>query len=700
MKPKFSKRTKDVFVPNPIWRYVGIFGFSFAITAIAYAAIGYSFNESEISRDRPSCQVTDLNACVESDRPTALAPSPSLPKPQVKLVQSTSTVEQQAALAALAAKKLTQSQKTQALPKTAIAQTTASTQQGQEISLNGRKFSVAWTQWNQGNSARTGISDTGAMQTLGIELLNTNRSDVQPVLWFPANLDRPISLSAKAIGAYRYLDVTDLMAQAGANLRISGKTLYIDLPQAQILNIRQGNQTWGKRLVIDLDRPAFWQVSQTPTQGAVIIEGNATPQLLAQFKPPSETASTRQVSDEDDMGSGSTAPKKSGAPLFSLKNENATTKIVLDLPTAHGVQVFSLTNPNRLVVDIRPDALKTREIAWAPGIVWRQQYINLKGDYFPVSWLEIDPRSPQIAIKPITSNPNTLEGTSPILTTARTQQAIAAINGGFFNRNTKQPLGAIRQNNRWLSSPILNRGAIAWNEEGQIKIGRLTLQEVLTTSSGNRLPVLFLNSGYVQAGLARYTSEWGTRYKTLSDKETIVVVENNRVTQQVQAGTAGKDSFTIPANGYLLTIRKNGAPVSALAIGTQVDLQNATIPADFANYPHVVGAGPLLIQNGNIVLNAASEQFSKGFQKQMASRSAIATSSRGTIILAAIHNRVGGRGATLNELAQIMQAMGAVDALNLDGGSSTSLSLGGQLIDRSPVTAARVHNGIGVFLSP
>ena len=65
-----------------------------------------------------------------------------------------------------------------------------------------------------------------------------------------------------------------------------------------------------------------------------------------------------------------------------------------------------------------------------------------------------------------------------------------------------------------------------------------------------------------------------------------------------------------------------------------------------------------------------------------------------------VHTRVGGSGASLDEMAQIMQSLGATDALNLDGGSSTGLVLGGQLIDRSPVTAARVHNGIGVFVNP
>ncbi len=47
-----------------------------------------------------------------------------------------------------------------------------------------------------------------------------------------------------------------------------------------------------------------------------------------------------------------------------------------------------------------------------------------------------------------------------------------------------------------------------------------------------------------------------------------------------------------------------------------------------------------------------------------------------------------------------MQSIGCVDALNLDGGSSTSLYLGGQLLNRHASSAARVHNGIGIFLTP
>jgi exopolysaccharide biosynthesis protein len=107
-----------------------------------------------------------------------------------------------------------------------------------------------------------------------------------------------------------------------------------------------------------------------------------------------------------------------------------------------------------------------------------------------------------------------------------------------------------------------------------------------------------------------------------------------------------------------------------------------------------------LVQNRQIVLDAKGEQFSDAFIQQSAIRSCVGISAAGNLMVVAIHNRIGGRGPTLAETAQLMQLLGAVDAINFDGGSSTGLYLGGQLLDRSPETAARVHNGLGIFLPP
>ncbi len=584
-------------------------------------------------------------------------------------------------------------------PKPLPAQASDELLQGEEILLNGKRFLIPWSQWTQENNQRIGISDTGAMNLLGLELLSTNQPDLQSIRWFATESRQSFPVLARFIAPYRYLDVTDLIKLAGGNLEIRGNTLEITLPLARIGNVREGNQTWGKRIVVDIDRPTVWQVSQAKGKGVVMISGNTNvPNLNQRPTIPPLSPGTWSDPDEDDLGGN--VPTSINSQLFSLENTGKITKVHVNLPTAHSLNVFSIAEPYRIVIDVRPDAMTPKEIAWTKDITWRQQLVNLRGEVFPVNWLEINGRSSNIALRPITADSNRQEGTTPLVTMARDSKASAAINGGFFNRNNKLPLGAIRSQTRWLSSPILGRGAIAWNDQGQIKIGRLSLRETLVTSKGQRLPILFLNSGYLQAGIARYTPEWGPKYTPMSDNETIILVQNNGVIDQRNARKAGQTSFPIPSNGYLLTIRKNAVSAAALAIGTGVKIESTTVPADFNPYPNMVGAGPLLVSNNRIVVNGALEKFSKGFQQQKASRSAIGVTNQGNIMLVAVHNRVGGRGASLGEMAQIMQQLGAIDALNLDGGSSTSLSLGGQLIDRSPVTAAQVHNGIGVFVNP
>ncbi|MGL4617829.1 MAG: phosphodiester glycosidase family protein, partial [Chroococcidiopsis sp.] len=393
-------------------------------------------------------------------------------------------------------------------------------------------------------------------------------------------------------------------------------------------------------------------------------------------------------------------PKRSQispTPLVKLGTSANLTTIDLSLPVGIFPRVSTLSQPNRIIIDLRPDPMVERDILWARGLRWQQKYISLGRDRFPVTWLEVNPRTAGLALRPIWSAANSLIGTAPILTTAQRYTAAAAINAGFFNRNNKLPLGAIRREGRWLSSPILNRGAIAWNDAGQFKIGRLQRQETAIASTGQSLPIVNLNSGYIQAGISRYTSDWGTTYTPLTNNEAIAIVQNNQVTANLSGGLAGKTAFPIPLNGYLLAFR-TGSTANLLPIGTLVRLTDGTVPTEFAQYPHALGAGPLLVQNRQIVLNAKAEGFSDAFSRQTAVRSAIGVTATGNLLIATVHNRVGGTGSTLWETAKLLQQLGSIDALNLDGGSSTSLYLGGQLVNRSPVTAARVHNGLGIFL--
>ncbi|MEI1374248.1 phosphodiester glycosidase family protein [Nostoc sp. UHCC 0926] len=613
---------------------------------------------------------------------------------------------------------------------------------GNQISLNGRSLPGTWLQ-RPGKSGQitTHLSDGAFRQLIGVNFLNSSNSGRQPVQWF-SSVTTPLILATRLLGAYRYLDITNFAQTSGWQIQANGNILVIATPKAQVTNIVQSQQFSDTsvnplqqvRILVDLDRPTPWQVTQGSTvkkiqppssdpdtlipkstvppnrEWTVTLDGIADPVLIERYtpQPPAPTAAPaillpnllKQLSPA--TPTQPILPAPAPEPLIQqVEVVNNQTIISLSVPFGLSPQVSTVGSPNRLIIDIRPDPLEERDITWAPGLRWRQHYVNLGTERFPVVWLEVNPRKFGLTLKPMWASLDGLAGTAPLIQTAQRYLAVAGINGGYFNRNNRLPLGAIRRDGQWLSGPILNRGAIAWNDSGQFYFGRLTLEETLITASDQRLPILFLNSGYVQSGIARYTPAWGSTYTPLTDNEIILVVQKDQIIQQLPGGKVGGTAVPIPQDGYLLILRANAATAaSQLPIGTGVTISSATTPTDFSRYPHIIGAGPLLVQNRQIVLDAKAEKFSNAFIAEKAIRSGICTTATGTLMITAVHNRAGGYGPNLAEHAQLMQLMGCVDALNLDGGSSTSLYLGGQLLDRSPSTAARVHNGIGIFLKP
>jgi hypothetical protein len=610
---------------------------------------------------------------------------------------------------------------------------TGTVSSGNQISLNGRTLPGTWLQ-RPGKSGQvtTHLSDGVFRQLIGVNFLNSNISAKQPIQWF-SSVTTPLVLATRLVGAYRYLDITNFAQTSGWQIQANGNTLVIATPKAQITNIVQSQEPpeasaplQQARILVNLDRPTPWQVAQgsaiakpqtpssdpdTPTpkpttppnrEWTITLDGIADPVLIERYtpKPPAPALLPNLLKQllPTPTQPIPPAPEPLIRQVQVVKNQ---TIISLSVPFGLSPQVKTSANPNRLIIDIRPDPLEERDITWAPGLRWRQNYVNLGTERFPVIWLEVNPRKFGLTLKPMWASPDGLGGTAPLIQTAQRYLAVAGINGGYFNRKNKLPLGAIRRDNQWLSGPILNRGAIAWNDSGQFYFGRLTLEETLVTANNQRLPILFLNSGYVQSGIARYTPAWGATYTPLTDNEIILVVQKDQITQQLPGGKVGGTAVPIPPDGYLLTLRANAASAaSQLPIGSAVRISSSTTPTDFSRYPHIIGAGPLLIQNRQVVLDAKAEKFSNAFIAERAIRSGICTTATGTLMIAVVHNRAGGYGPTLAEHAQLMQQMGCVDALNLDGGSSTSLYLGGQLLDRSPSTAARVHNGIGIFLKP
>ncbi|NJL84734.1 MAG: phosphodiester glycosidase family protein [Leptolyngbyaceae cyanobacterium SM1_1_3] len=540
---------------------------------------------------------------------------------------------------------------------------------GSQVSLNGRLLSLPW----QIRQQQIGLSDMDLLLQLGVDLLDTSAPAQQPIGWFSPE-SSPEVLTAWSDRQFRYLDIAALAARHGWQIQPSGEVLQIQTPLGEISNIRNSQQLGGDRIVIDLAQPTTLQLQQSLSEFSLTLDARASDTVVDAFK--------------------------RNPQLSSLRLTSTTQQTILQgtISRDRQVRVWSLSNPDRWVIDIRLDPLVPRHIQWAAGLGWHQQVVSVAGRSFPVYWLEVDPKDPQIKIRPIWSDPVTVVGTAPLSAIARRWQATAAINAGFFNRNNRLPLGAIRSDGRWISGPILGRGAVGWTDAGEVLIDRLALRQTLITSAGERIALQGINTGYVQAGVGLYTPDWGSAYTPITGSETLVSVDADQVVRQVAASQ--NMATMIPLSGVLLAVRANLAIANQLSPGSRLTLETEVIPAAFDSAPYIASGGPLLLSHGTNVLNPQAESFSAAFANQAAPRSAIGYTATGQLLAVTVHLGPGGRGPTLSELSEIMRQLGCTDAVNLDGGSSSSLYLAGTLINRSPQTAARINNAIGIFFEP
>lgn len=92
----------------------------------------------------------------------------------------------------------------------------------------------------------------------------------------------------------------------------------------------------------------------------------------------------------------------------------------------------------------------------------------------------------------------------------------------------------------------------------------------------------------------------------------------------------------------------------------------------WAKYVSVVCGGPRLVRDGMARVDPRSEGFrDPGFYRP-AARSAIGVTKENKLLLVTVNKAI-----YLSRMARIMRDLGAIDAMNLDGGGSTALYCGG-----------------------
>ncbi len=112
----------------------------------------------------------------------------------------------------------------------------------------------------------------------------------------------------------------------------------------------------------------------------------------------------------------------------------------------------------------------------------------------------------------------------------------------------------------------------------------------------------------------------------------------------------------------------------------------------WSKYASVICGGPRLVREGVVWVNPRSEGFNDPGFFRPARRSAIGVTKENKLLLVTVNKAI-----YLSHMARVMRDLGAIDAMNLDGGSSTGLAFG-SIVPSHP--GRRLTNLIVVYDSP
>ena len=474
----------------------------------------------------------------------------------------------------------------------------------------------------------------------------------------------------RTIGDEVALDALPWFNALGVQVSRTKNTLRVDLPQPQLKTLRQGKGSSANRLVMDLSGPALVQ-----RQGD---------DLLLQIKvTPGQEGQLRRIGlqTRQELGGLKLLGQASKLSTLTLKGP---WRVVLDgvtptKPAARRRQYQAFQRA--LLAPEMQDLIKN-------GLVLDQRVVQVGVKRLQLYRAGVQHNTSTLLLRPLAPS-HAQPGLRYLNQLAQPAKALVAVNGGFFNRVRQLPLGAVRLDNTWLSGPILNRGAIGWDRNGPLMFGRLQLIQEMTVTGRRRWPLGMLNSGYVQRGLSRYTRAWGPTYRALSGEEQALTLREGRV-DAVYDQAALVRGVPLPLKGDLIVARGGIALPARVGDGVTINTRSSN---PLGERPQVLGGGPLLLQKGKVVLNGRQEGFSPGFLAVSAPRTVVAQDKERIWLLTA--KGANGSDPTLLETSLALRQLELTDALNLDGGGSTTMLVANTTVMTGRGITPRVQNGLG-----
>ncbi|OMI85714.1 sporulation domain-containing protein [Streptomyces sp. M1013] len=307
--------------------------------------------------------------------------------------------------------------------------------------------------------------------------------------------------------------------------------------------------------------------------------------------------------------------------------------------------------------------------------------------------------------------------------------ATAAVNAGFFVLDPKagapgDPAGVGVYDGRLLSEPVAGRPGLVLHEDGRrTEITRLTWQGSVTTRGSslpldgiNRVPGLIRNCGGEgdiptslplhdvtctdPDELVAFTPDYGGRTPGGEGVEAVLDAHDRVVRLRSPRGG------TVPEGGS--TVQATGARVADLAaqahVGERLRVSATLLDARGRRITpsprtDIVNAGPELVRDGRIHVTPATDGMVRpddpswyyGWVHKRNPRTLAGVDAAGrTVLVTADGRATGSLGLSIGESAEVARSFGLRDAVNLDGGGSTTMVAEGAVLNSpSDITGER-----------
>ncbi|MBS3941895.1 MAG: phosphodiester glycosidase family protein [Actinobacteria bacterium] len=306
--------------------------------------------------------------------------------------------------------------------------------------------------------------------------------------------------------------------------------------------------------------------------------------------------------------------------------------------------------------------------------------------------------------------------------------AIAGVNGGYFiARPNGNPNGLHVQDSRLVATHAIGlpsgirqpRAALGIQQSGRIIGDKLNVVLHLdfesTAGPVENMPVADLNRQPVTTtSPVIYDRHYGRAFP-IPAQHTVVVVEelpmgtSGRVQGAILSRRAAGDqpsTHTVSA-GTTSIVVADGNPLASAPYGTVVGVTSVVSPltagpaSDWADLRGAIAGAGLIVKNGSVPSGASHADQGVNHASSRRARTAVGRLDDGRSIMVTIdETSVGaGDGVTLHELGRIMQALGAVDAVAIDGGGSTTMAVNGSVSNR-PSDPGRGHSSALFVYAP